>query len=341
MKLVERSSDPWTKTTGRPSVAVLGDSSSSRSMCRGAPRCGGQPEPWVQLATIGHGSREDELPDCRARRPLGSMRCLNNRRTSSVGEPTPGGAFGPNAWLVDDMYDQFRRDPAVGERELARVLRDYVAGRPRRARRVGLRSKLDGASLKRSTGSDSTEPPANGSTPPPSYGHSSNRHRSRRLAARIFQCAGHDARSDPAGDAGTARRPVLVGPTAPPHVEAPESEGRFSPERRSRIAANMEASLVGADRDERPDGGGEAPPGQPDPAQPALDAYLRDEGELHPPHRLRGGPGPCRATEPQLRLRRRRRRKGPSRGDPSRARRARSRGRRIASPTGPEHFSFR
>ena len=30
---------------------------------------------------------------------------------------------GPNAWLVDEMYEQYRSDPVVGERDLAGVLR--------------------------------------------------------------------------------------------------------------------------------------------------------------------------------------------------------------------------
>jgi 2-oxoglutarate decarboxylase len=36
--------------------------------------------------------------------------------------PAASRAFGPNAWLVDDMYEQYRQDPQVGERELAGVL---------------------------------------------------------------------------------------------------------------------------------------------------------------------------------------------------------------------------
>src|ERR1700722_16142566 len=47
---------------------------------------------------------------------------------SSVGEPAPGGAFGPNAWLVDDMYDQFRRDPASVSESWREFFADYVPG---------------------------------------------------------------------------------------------------------------------------------------------------------------------------------------------------------------------
>ena len=38
-----------------------------------------------------------------------------------------GGSFGPNAWLVDDMYDRFLADPDSVSRELARVLRRLPA----------------------------------------------------------------------------------------------------------------------------------------------------------------------------------------------------------------------
>ncbi len=45
-----------------------------------------------------------------------------------VGEPVPGGAFGPNAWLVDDMYDQFRRDPESVSESWREFFADYVPG---------------------------------------------------------------------------------------------------------------------------------------------------------------------------------------------------------------------
>ncbi len=45
-----------------------------------------------------------------------------------VGEPVPGGAFGPNAWLVDDMYDQFRRDPQSVSESWREFFADYVPG---------------------------------------------------------------------------------------------------------------------------------------------------------------------------------------------------------------------
>ena len=33
-----------------------------------------------------------------------------------------GTTFGPNEWLVDDMYDQYQGRPLIGQRQLAGVL---------------------------------------------------------------------------------------------------------------------------------------------------------------------------------------------------------------------------
>jgi 2-oxoglutarate dehydrogenase E1 component len=41
----------------------------------------------------------------------------------------PTGAFGPNAWLVDDMYDDFTRDPSSVSESWREFFADYVPGR--------------------------------------------------------------------------------------------------------------------------------------------------------------------------------------------------------------------
>ena len=41
--------------------------------------------------------------------------------------PPPRSSVGPNAWLVDEMYEQYLADPSLGERELAGVLRRLPA----------------------------------------------------------------------------------------------------------------------------------------------------------------------------------------------------------------------
>ena len=40
--------------------------------------------------------------------------------------PAPGGAFGPNAWLVDDMYEQYVRDPSSVSASWREFFADYV-----------------------------------------------------------------------------------------------------------------------------------------------------------------------------------------------------------------------
>src|SRR5271157_2685519 len=37
-----------------------------------------------------------------------------------------GGAFGPNAWLVDDMYEQYRSDPSSVSESWREFFADYV-----------------------------------------------------------------------------------------------------------------------------------------------------------------------------------------------------------------------
>jgi len=44
----------------------------------------------------------------------------------SVTSPAAGGAFGPNAWLVDDMYEQYRTDPSSVSASWREFFGDYV-----------------------------------------------------------------------------------------------------------------------------------------------------------------------------------------------------------------------
>jgi len=39
-----------------------------------------------------------------------------------------GGSFGPNAWLVDDMYEQYRVDPESVSESWREFFADYVPG---------------------------------------------------------------------------------------------------------------------------------------------------------------------------------------------------------------------
>src|SRR5580658_6569376 len=45
---------------------------------------------------------------------------------ASVTSPPAGGAFGPNAWLVDDMYEEYRSDPSSVSESWREFFADYV-----------------------------------------------------------------------------------------------------------------------------------------------------------------------------------------------------------------------
>ena len=43
--------------------------------------------------------------------------------------PPSGGAFGPNAWLVDDMYEEYRSDPSSVSESWREFFADYTPPR--------------------------------------------------------------------------------------------------------------------------------------------------------------------------------------------------------------------
>ena len=45
-----------------------------------------------------------------------------------VTSPPAGGAFGPNAWLVDDMFEEYRNDPSSVSESWREFFADYVPG---------------------------------------------------------------------------------------------------------------------------------------------------------------------------------------------------------------------
>ncbi len=47
---------------------------------------------------------------------------------ATVTSPSAGGAFGPNAWLVDDMFEQYRSDPSSVSESWREFFADYVPG---------------------------------------------------------------------------------------------------------------------------------------------------------------------------------------------------------------------
>jgi multifunctional 2-oxoglutarate metabolism enzyme len=156
---------------------------------------------------------------------------------SSVGQATPGGAFGPNAWLVDDMYDQYRKDPSSVSESWREFFHDYVpgghgglagAGRPG--------SDLNGLGTRETAvtngtnGSVAAAAPAAPSQAGPEVGYSLQ------------------APAPPAAGVPTAVQAPPVVPAATPGdhtataTESPDRTEVLSGASR-RIAANMEASL--------------------------------------------------------------------------------------------------
>ncbi len=132
----------------------------------------------------------------------------DDRRSTNV--PT-GGAFGPNAWLVDDMYEQYRADPSSVSESWREFFADYVP--------PGLSS--NGQRAAAGTAPDSSPTPVTTQAPAPPA-----------------------AQAPAAGPASaTPTAPTTTAPTAVPQAAvAPEP---VSPLRgaAARIVKNMEASL--------------------------------------------------------------------------------------------------
>jgi 2-oxoglutarate decarboxylase len=158
-------------------------------------------------------------------------------QSASVREATPGGAFGPNAWLVDDMYDQFRRDPQSVSKSWREFFHDYVPGGHGGLAGSGSGSNLDGLGVRES-------PSTNGGGASSSPGS---------VTAATVVPATVVSGPAPATAPYAAAAPVTVPapgavpvvPSAPAAAHPPVGEGRREvlSGASKRIAANMEASL--------------------------------------------------------------------------------------------------
>jgi 2-oxoglutarate decarboxylase len=80
---------------------------------------------------------------------------------ATVTDPAPGGAFGPNAWLVDDMYAQYRSDPSSVSESWREFFADYA---PATTVHAGPRS--DGAPVQPAPTAAVAQPPPAPATPP-------------------------------------------------------------------------------------------------------------------------------------------------------------------------------
>src|SRR5215472_15891167 len=96
-------------------------------------------------------------PACHAPRAVrtvpGRIDTVSDGRRS-VPESPEGGAFGPNAWLVDDMYEQYRADPSSVSESWQEFFADYAPSPP-------------SAGAATSTATEILSPPPAQGTPPP------------------------------------------------------------------------------------------------------------------------------------------------------------------------------
>ena len=209
-------------------------------------------------------------------------------------------SVGPNAWLVDEMYEQYLADPASVSESWHEFFADY-----------------------RPESSTTTARP-------------------RHPAGRRL---GHPARRPRRPHARRAGAPTTR-PAAPPAATAAAAAGGRRAGRRSPAGCGRPhrhqhgGQPGGAHRHQLPRGPGQAARGQPDHHQRLPGPHPRRQGQLHPPHRLRGGARHRRHhAGHELELRGRRRRQAP--GDPPRPHRPgpgrRRRAHQRSHPAGAVH----
>ncbi len=138
----------------------------------------------------------------------------------NVGETVSGGAFGPNAWLVDDMYEQFRRDPKSVSESWREFFADYVPGG---------RGGLAGA---------------NGA-PAPANGAAATTPADARPAGAVPAAGFSEPATPPtpSGEPAATVAPLASAPAVASSVAEPEPKPIVLSGAARRIAANMEASL--------------------------------------------------------------------------------------------------
>ena len=219
-----------------------------------------------------------------------------------VTSPPAGGAFGPNAWLVDDMFEAYRSDPSSVSESWREFFADYVPGgvaAPSVAPTPPAR-----ALEPTSAGPAPRPPPPLPLRPPPPHPPGTRRaHRHRRPPDRRAVTDGRHRRHR----RGAGHRGRAGGGTAAGRPGAHRAEhGRL---------------VVGPHGHERALGPGQAARGQPGHAQPAPGPHLGGEGQLHASDRLRRGAGARGGPRPQLQLRARRGRHGQAGRGPPRPRR--------------------
>ena len=152
-----------------------------------------------------------------------------------VSGPSTGGAFGPNAWLVDDMYEQFRSDPSSVSESWREFFADYTppGGPPAEATPEVARAVSGNGAPVRA--------PANGTTPPGELAATNG------APAPGGTTAGTPAPASPVVSVPAA----TTAPAAPAATTAPLSQAETDEPApvalrgaAAKIAVNMEASLA-------------------------------------------------------------------------------------------------
>ena len=238
----------------------------------------------------------------------------------------PMAAFGPNEWLVDELYQQYLQDKNSVDKAWWEFFEDY---RPGEAAINGAAAPAQAAPAKAAAGQRhrrgrvragrvrappppcrSRRAPPTSPTPPPTRPWPTSR-RTRRLPS-----AGRPLppRSPPRAAAQTRPEAKVEAPKAAeqptPREPAglkgtgPVSEAEVkAAARRLRPRRDQHGVLAaGADRDQRARRPGQAAHRQPRRHQQPPEALPRRQGLLHPPHRLRPGQGPGRHAGDEQRL---------------------------------------
>ena len=219
---------------------------------------------------------------------------------SSSSTSSPTDQFGPNEWLVEEMYQRFLDDPNSVDPAWHEFFADYRPGdaSPTSGQRRADRRRHDGRAL--AAHADREARPA-GEAP------RARRRRPRREPSDAGQAAERRALAAP--EAGTAAKPAAGSTSqaaaARPSVRPGTPTASPPPLRgaASAVVKNMNASLARAHRHERARGAGEAAGRQPRRHQQPAAPHPRRQDQLHAPDRLRGGPGAGRVPgdEPALR----------------------------------------
>ena len=161
-----------------------------------------------------------------------------------------GGAFGPNAWLVDDMYEQYRADPSSVSQSWQDFFADYVPPSQAPARPEPVSGNGEAPPAPTSDGASrtvtATAPPAPPSAPAPPAPSSAPAPPAPSSAPVPAAPPAPAAPAVPPTGAATAPPATAPAPAAPPSAPGADgAETAVEPLRgaAARVASNMTASL--------------------------------------------------------------------------------------------------